>query len=85
MTLTTKLVFVSFLVVIGLSGWAGKQFYRGYEDGYGCAQDTFQNPDDRTGGFYDYWLNGGFWFQQGYEEGYKRGARDYVKENGVKE
>jgi hypothetical protein len=55
---------------------------RGYNDGYTCAQDTFQNPEDRTEGFYDYWLNGGFWFQQGYEEGYKRGARDYVKENG---
>lgn len=61
-------------------GWR-RQFVNGYQDGYNCAQDTFANPEDRTEGFYDYWLGTKFWFQQGHKEGYKKGARDYVNPN----
>ena len=76
------ILFILFLIYFCLyDWWILQEFDCGYQDGYNCAQDSFENPEDRTEGFYDYWLGSSFWFQQGYEEGYKRGGRDYVKEN----
>ncbi len=78
-----------FSIVIGLSilfslgcFWKGiHNFGEAYEIGYNCAQDDFCNPEDYTEGGFDYWESNSFWIEQGYEEGYKKGARDYVKEN----
>lgn len=57
------------------------KFIEAYEIGYNCAQDDFCNPEEYTEGDFDYWESNSFWIEQGYEEGYKKGARDYVKEN----
>lgn len=70
----------------------GHQFNDGYEVGYNDIQDTLQEVLDcnleypffyynYTEGICDWWDNP-FWYQQGYEEGIKKGARDYVKEKG---
>ena len=66
----------------------GNQFKNGYESGYNDMQDTLQQVIncnfvypffyyDYTEGIYDWWDNP-FWYQQGYEEGAKQGARDYL-------
>lgn len=62
------------------------QFAQGYEDGYNSFGDTYNTPDDfligklrHEEGFWDYYYEP-FWFQQGFEEGYKKAAREYWRE-----
>lgn len=70
-------------------GWY-PQFKDGYESGYEDIQDTLQEridcdlrydlwEYDYTEGIFDWWENP-FWYQQGYEEGVKRGTKDYSNE-----
>ena len=62
--------------------WDGAHnFMEAYEIGYNCVQDDFSEPGNYTEGGFDYWESNSFWIEQGYEEGYKKGARDYVKQN----
>lgn len=63
------------------------QFRNGYEAGFTSFDDTYVSVDDflvgklrDCEGFYDYYLGEYFWYQQGYEEGYKRRAHQYVDE-----
>lgn len=63
-------------------------FKYGYDIGYTCAQDTLEYPEsyrfgEFTEGGFDYWETKSFWIEQGYEEGYKKGARDYFKDNSI--
>lgn len=61
--------------------WDGvHNFIEAYEIGYNCAQDDFCDPGDYTEGGFDYWESNSFWIEQGYEEGYKKGAREFLND-----
>ncbi|MBU1864278.1 MAG: hypothetical protein KKH94_11485 [Candidatus Omnitrophica bacterium] len=76
------------LLLVFLTTFAGQkvQEYRyGYKCGYRVAKENFTSERFDTldmGGFDEwfdsgYWITSSFWYEQGYEEGFKKSARDY--------
>lgn len=65
-------------------GW-GHQFSEGYQDGDAAFFDGFPNLQNFLEhrqidgeGYADYWdENNSFWYEQGFEEGYKKAAKTY--------
>lgn len=69
--------------------WWIKDFMYGYKIGYNSAEDLLVEFDlaghiqpygHYTEGIFDYWDKMPYFYQQGYEEGFKSGTENYVKE-----
>jgi hypothetical protein len=80
-------------IPIAIWGW-GQQYKDGYLsgdaaffDGYPNLQDFLEHRQQDSEGYADYWGEGhSFWYEQGFEEGYKKAAKtywNYEEEEGV--
>jgi len=80
--LVLKIILVSAIAItLGITVNGIRNFCEAYDIGYTCAQDDCCEPGEYTEGGFAYWESNSFWIEQGYEEGYKKGARDYVSDN----
>lgn len=86
-----KIFIFCFIIFSGICFYYGnkanQQFKYGYYLGYVNVQDSITEFDLKgciqpyghyTEGIFDYWDETSFWYQQGYEEGVKKGTRDYL-------
>jgi len=58
--------------------WWIKDFIYGYKDGYEVGVLETKYTGIYLYGAWEYWQETSFFFQQGYEEGFKKGIEDNV-------